>query len=143
VLDIPLVPPPAHPFNPLLALRVCALPDLAPEARRALVDGLFAAVWGGGGGVTDPDAVEAIAARAGVPDAVARAREPDHKQRFRGMVEQALHDGAWGVPTMIVDDELFWGLDSFGHLERFLAGDPRAQIDPARFVALPASAQRS
>jgi hypothetical protein len=31
----------------------------------------------------------------------------------------------FGVPTIIVDGELFWGFDDFAHLELFLAGkDP-------------------
>src|SRR5947207_2147613 len=38
-LGVPLQPPPAHPFNPLLALRVASLPMEAGERRR-LIDAL-------------------------------------------------------------------------------------------------------
>src|SRR5262245_66075664 len=43
-LGVPLAPPPAHPFNPLVALRVSSLAMDAAK-KRALVDALFAAVW--------------------------------------------------------------------------------------------------
>ena len=46
-----LVPPPAHPFNPLLALRAASFPADDPAGQRRLIDELFAATWAGGGGV--------------------------------------------------------------------------------------------
>ena len=47
------------------------------------------------------------------------------KQRLHAETDAAINIGVFGVPTMIVDDELFWGFDDFTHLELFLAGkDP-------------------
>src|SRR5689334_8520566 len=43
-LGVALAPPAFHPFNPLLALRVCSLP-FAPEPLADLVGALFRAVW--------------------------------------------------------------------------------------------------
>ena len=44
---------------------------------------------------------------------------------------------------MIVDAELFWGTDSFVHLERFLAGnDPVRPEDVERWNAIPRTAER-
>ena len=44
---------------------------------------------------------------------------------------------------MIVDGELFWGYDSFAHLEGFLRGeDPLQPGDLERWAHLPASAGR-
>src|SRR5687767_3540326 len=37
---LPMQLPPAHPFNPLLALRVSSLP-MDPEVRKRLIDGLY------------------------------------------------------------------------------------------------------
>ena len=70
----PLTPPPAHPFNPLLALRAAAfpLPD-APALQRRFIDALFAATWAGGGGVESEAAVGAIAARVGLDPAAVLA----------------------------------------------------------------------
>lgn len=142
VLGLPLIPPPAHPFNPLLALRACSMiDDLAPRA--ALVDGLFDAVWGGGPGVEDPATVASVATARGLDGAaiVARATSDEAKARVRAQTDRALADGAFGVPTMFVDGELFWGFDSLPHVERRLLGnDP--PIDVSRWSGLPASAQR-
>ena len=143
-LGVPLAVPPAHPFNPLLALRVSSLP-MPAKARRALIDGLYAATWGGGPGVTEPAVVAAIASAAGLDgeQAVRDAAAPEAKDRVRAQTEEALAVGAFGVPSMVAAGELFWGLDSLPHLERFLAGDD--PIDPAalaRWASLPAAASR-
>lgn len=142
---LPIGPPPSHPFSPLLALRAVASVD-DPAARRRLVDALFTAVWGGDGpGVTDPAIVASLADRAGLDGAavVAAAGTDDAKARLRANTDAALAAGVFGVPTMLVDGELFWGNDSLAHLDRFLAGDdPVARTDLSRWANLPASAVR-
>lgn len=142
VLGLPLKPPPSHPFNPLLALRVASLP-MDADTRRALVTGLFEAVWAGGGGVETPGAVGAVAAAVGLDPvaALTAATTPEGKQRVKDQSSQALADGVFGVPTMTVDGQLFWGYDSFGHLDRFLAGEGVDLSGLAGFE-LPASASR-
>ncbi|MCB9766371.1 MAG: 2-hydroxychromene-2-carboxylate isomerase [Alphaproteobacteria bacterium] len=122
VLGVPLQPPPSHPFNPLLALRVVGL-DMPEDTRFALIDALYAATWGGGPGVTDPAVVGRIAQDVGVPDAVVRASQPEAKARLRDATNAAIAEGVFGVPTVLADGELFWGHDSFDHLDRFLAGE--------------------
>lgn len=144
-LGWPIAPPPAHPFNPLLAARCISLVDDV-AARAALVERLFDAVWGGGPGVEDGAVVAAAASACGLDgDAlVARAGADDAKARLRAQTEQALRDGAFGVPTMFVDGELFWGLDSLGHVERRLRGeDPVDRTDFAQWRDLPATARRA
>ena len=123
-LNIELRPPPTHPFNPLLALRLASIP-MQPQATRNLIDALFAAVWAGGPGATDPAAVIAIVDAAGMDGAglVAQAGTPEAKQRLRRQTDEALEQGVFGVPSMIVDGELFWGYDDFPHLEQVLAGN--------------------
>ena len=141
-LGLPLEPPPAHPFSPLLALRVTGL-EMPAAARTRLISGLFGAVWGGGPGVTEPEVVARIAEDAGIPDALARAAEPAAKARLRADTAAAMAAGVFGVPSVRVDGELFWGNDSLDHLERFLASGQR--VDPvrlARWRSLPAAAQR-
>ncbi|MCB9663105.1 MAG: 2-hydroxychromene-2-carboxylate isomerase [Alphaproteobacteria bacterium] len=141
-LGVPLKAPPAHPFNPLLALRVAGL-DMDDTTRRRLVDRLFAAVWAGGPGVEDPDVVGALAEEVGVPDAVARATAPEAKARLRASTEAAIAQGIFGVPTLVLDGELFWGLDSLGHLERRLAGLPPASLGELEgWLSRPPTARR-
>lgn len=140
---VPLVPPPAHPFNPLLALRLASLP-LPADQQRQLIDGLFAAAWANGTGITERETIAAIAERAGLPsDAPARAEAPETKQRLRAQCDQAIADGVFGVPTMIVRGRMFFGCDSFAHLGYFLEhGDVVPDDVVARWASLPASATR-
>jgi len=143
VQGVPLQPPPSHPFNPLLALRLTTAVT-EPVQQRALIDALFHATWGGGDGVTDPDAVAALAEEVGVSDAVARATDPAVKEAVKQATADALAAGVFGVPTVLVDGELFWGVDSLDHLERFLAGrDPVTPELLDQWADLPASAGRS
>lgn len=143
-LGVPLAPPPAHPFNPLLALRVASVP-MPQDRQRALIHALYRATWGGGGGVESTPQVAAAIAEVGLdPEATIReATSEVGKARVRARTEEALARGVFGVPTIWADGEIFWGLDALGHLDRFLAGqDP---IDPAalaRWSSLPSSASR-
>lgn len=145
LLGVPLSPPPSHPFNPLLALRATLA---APaEAQRALVDALFAATWGDAEirGVDRPEAVRAAAEEAGLdPDALlAQAQAPEIKAALRRGTERAIEAGVFGVPTVGVKDELFWGFDAFDLLERHLSGeDPLGPDMLDRFRDVPASASR-
>jgi 2-hydroxychromene-2-carboxylate isomerase len=68
---------------------------------------------GEGGDLRDLDTVLACARDAGIdPDAVARGVEkPEVKQRLRAATDAAIARGVTGVPTVAVDDELFWGDD--------------------------------
>ena len=125
-LGVPLNPPAFMPFNPLLALRVTLL-DYDEETRSQLIQALFEAVWVRGLHVSEPLVVECVADELGLPgaDLVAAAQAPEIKALLRRQTEEAAARGAFGVPTMEVDDELFWGYDDFPHLEFFLAGkDP-------------------
>jgi len=138
-------PPPHHPFNPLLALRVAGGAFASPSERRRAVDALFAAAWGGGPGLEDPEAVSAVLDRAGFdgPARVEAAASPDAKAALRTATERAIADGIFGVPTFQVDGELFWGNDSLEDLDRFLDGaDPITDDDRARWARCTPSATR-
>jgi 2-hydroxychromene-2-carboxylate isomerase len=122
-LGVDLSPPPAHPFNPLLSLRIASLDHADADERFAVVDALFEAVWGGGPGVTDPDALSEFLNGRGLdgPGLIARAAAPEAKSRLRAATDAALSAGVFGVPTVLDGDEMFWGFDSFDHLDRYLA----------------------
>ncbi|GHG65096.1 DsbA family protein [Comamonas sp. JC664] len=141
---VPFAPPPAHPFNPLLALRVTAAVDDL-EARARLVSAMYASAWGGGPGLETPETVGAAIQAAGLdaPALLAAAQTQPVKDRVRTHTEAALAAGAFGVPTYLADDELFFGVDSLDHLEQFLRGeDPLTPDALERWRTLPASASR-
>jgi 2-hydroxychromene-2-carboxylate isomerase len=129
-LGVTINPPAFHPFNPLLALRVSSLPLDSPS-RWALIDAFFRAVWVRGLHVSDAGVVEQLADEIGLGGAalVSEAQHAECKTRLREQTSDAVARGVFGVPTMEVGGELFWGYDDFFHLELFLAGkDP---FDPA------------
>jgi 2-hydroxychromene-2-carboxylate isomerase len=143
-LGVPFVMPAAHPFNPLLALRVTAAVQ-DEEARRRLVSALYAAVWAGGGGLVQPERVGEVVASVGL-DAqalLAAAQTPAVKEQVRRNTEELLALEGFGVPTIVADGELFFGVDSLGHLERFLRGeDPLSREELERLRNLPVAASR-
>lgn len=141
---VPLVPPPAHPFNPLLALRLASL-DLPRPERRKLIDRLFRRAWAEGRDLTEADGVSAALDAGGFDGAalIARASAPETKAALRSQTEAAVAGGVFGVPSFEVDGEVFWGQDALGHLDRFMRGDD--PIDPemlARWRDLPAGSKR-
>jgi len=141
---ITLAPPPAHPFNPLLGLRIASLPMPEPDRVR-VVDDLFDATWGDGPGITDGALVASRLDALGLDGAglVARAGDPEAKARVRATTEAAIAAGGFGVPTGIVDGELFWGDDAHDDIDQFLRGDDAVDREQlARWATLPVGAQR-
>ena len=128
-LGAPLNRPAYHPFNPLLALRASSLP-MDGEQRCAFAEGLLKAVWVRELHVSEPEVVASIAGEAGLDGAtiVAAAATPEAKARLRAQTDAAIAAGVFGVPSMEIDGELFWGYDDLPQLELLLAGkDP---LDP-------------
>lgn len=107
-LGIPLKMPPAHPFNPLGALRLTYVLGCTAEA----VGAIFRFVYREGRSVEDPDELERLAAGLGVRDAAARIADPAIKGALRAETEAATARGIFGVPTVAVGEQLFWGLDA-------------------------------
>ncbi len=135
LLGVPLHQPAFLPFNPLLALRVSILP-LEDGIRRRLITALFEAVWVRELHVHDATVVEAVADEIDLPGhaIVAQAQTPETKSRLRAQTDEAIAKGVFGVPSMMVGDELFWGYDDFPYLELLLAGkDPIAGVDWQRW----------
>ncbi len=124
LLGVPYGPPASHPFNPLLALRIASL-DGSEREKRARIGALYAAAWARGEPIDTDDAAARVLDEAGLDgaDLVRRAREPSAKERLRAQTDAAIARGVFGVPTMIVDGAMFWGVDSLGHLERHLRGE--------------------
>jgi 2-hydroxychromene-2-carboxylate isomerase len=141
-LGIPFEPPASHPFHPLASLRATLL-DTDEGVRQDLVTRLFDATWAESLDVGSPEVVAELASGVGVPDVLTRIQDPVIKKKLLRLGAEAIELGVFGVPTMIIDGELFWGTDSFPHLERFLAGqDPVRPQDAARWAAVKPSAQR-
>ena len=131
LLAVPLNRPAFHPFNPLLALRVSSL-TLDISAQRALINALFDAVWVRGLHVSEPAVVERLGDEIGLAGAalVAEAQQAESKARLRRQTDDAIARGVFGVPSMEVGEEVFWGFDDFPYLELALEGkDPLDSVE--------------
>jgi len=121
---ITFVMPPAHPFNPLPALRLAVALDSAPE----VVDAIFRFVFAEGRDPSDPADWAALTERLGIEDAAARIAEPAVKETLRRNTEAAAARGVFGVPTFAIGEELFWGVEATDMLLDYLR-------DPGLFAA--------
>lgn len=136
---IPFRMPPQHPFNPLAALRLlCAL---GPTLEQARIASHF--VFGEGKDPSTPEGIAALGARLGSENAAALASAPASKDLLRANTEGALAHGVWGVPTLLIAGELFWGADSLPMAVDFLR-DPGLFETPQmrRIATLPIGASR-
>lgn len=136
---MPFRMPPAHPFNPLAALRLlCALGPTLEQARIA-----SAFVFGEGRDPSDPAEFAALGRKLGVSDAVGLANQDSAKAKLRANTDEAAARGVWGVPTFDIDSELFWGADSFPMLlDFFNKPDLFKSEEMRRHAALPTGATR-
>ncbi|NIM29420.1 MAG: 2-hydroxychromene-2-carboxylate isomerase [Gammaproteobacteria bacterium] len=136
---IPFRFPPAHPFNPLRALRLC----IALGAGATVVGTIFGFIFGEGRDVQCDDAWRTLAARLGVEDADALVAQAQVKDTLRRNTEEAVRRGVFGVPTFVVGEELFWGADATDMLLDYLA-DPSlfSRGEMARLDSLPVGAER-
>lgn len=118
---IPLQMPAAHPFNPLPLLRLALACGCGGLVNRYVAETVLRHVWRGGADALDPARLQAL------KQSLAPARDPageDVKTELKANTDQAIARGAFGVPTCLVDDRLFWGFDALAMLRAYLQGDP-------------------
>jgi len=114
-LGIPLKFPHEHPFNPLALLRLAIACDCRPEA----VHRIFRFVWRDGR----------------LPDL------PIEWAELKRNTDEALARGVFGVPTLAIGAELFWGVDATDMALDYAAGRC-SDAEYARVAALPQGAMR-
>lgn len=122
---IPLRFPPAHPFNPIKALRLA----VAMDESMAAIHAIFRHVWREGRH-TDSDADWAALAEAvGLKpeEATSRINDPAVKARLIANGHEAIAAGVFGVPTLLVEGIPFWGYDATAMAAEYMR-------DPAGFM---------
>jgi len=122
---IALQMPPEHPFNPLKLLRLC----IALGSEVALTQRLFRFVWAEGRSAEDPAQWQALVEELGLTDADSLIGAAEVKQALRHNTSQAIDRGLFGVPSFIVDEEIFWGFDAIDFLLAYLE-DPNLLNSP-------------
>lgn len=114
--------PTAHPFNPLGLLRLALACASQGAPNRYQCESIFRHVWCSGTSADDAERLAELTAL------LAPARDPagdEVKQELKTATESAIAAGLFGVPSMVVDGKLFWGLDALPMLRAYLEGDKR------------------
>ena len=116
-MGIPMRLPPSHPFNPLTALRLI----IAAGSERRAVEAVFDAVFLHGRDVSDASVIGDLARELDIPDPQAALHDPAIKQKLRQNTDWAVANGVFGVPTFVIDGEIFWGHDAFDMVRDYLS----------------------
>jgi 2-hydroxychromene-2-carboxylate isomerase len=116
---VPLTLHPRHPLRSLDAMRF--LHTVAGDERVALTKALYQAHFVANRDISD----RAILADYGD---ISRLDSPDIKDALRAATDRAVADGAFGVPSFVVEQQgrrfLFWGQDRMHFVEKALGGWP-------------------
>src|SRR5262245_32011986 len=130
--------PHAHPFNPLGYLRLAIAANCDPAA----IQEIFERLWTTGADASDASVLEELSASLGI--ARERIAEPGVKESLRANTDAAIAQGVFGVPTLVVDGEVFWGADATDFARAYMSDSSVLHNDEMKRVsALPAGAQRS
>ena len=131
--------PPAHPFNPIPALRLAAALDSRLDAVRTI----FEFIWKEGRSVAQewPALVDKLGLDVAAADAM--IADPRVKDALAANGRAAIARGVYGVPTFDTGTQLFWGLDATDMLRDYVE-DPELfdQPEMQRIARLPVGAAR-
>ena len=112
--------PASHPFNPLALLRLAVACDADGTPNRHVCERLFRHVWCGGAEATDIGRLAELTAQLAPQRDINGA---DIKAQLKAHTDEAIARGVFGVPTLVVDGKLFWGMDALPMLRAFLLGE--------------------
>jgi 2-hydroxychromene-2-carboxylate isomerase len=136
---VPLRFPPAHPFNPLAALRLC----IAAGTTWPAVEAIYAHLWRDGCAGTTPAELDGVARALGIDNVENATNHEAVKMQLRSNTQEAIAAGVFGVPTLRVGSELFWGNDASPMFEAWLADPDRfAGLEYHRIAGLPVGIER-
>ena len=110
--------PPAHPFNPLKPLRLMAALDAPPRAVRTVMD----RIWRDGLDLSTEENWEITCDALGLDVAAANAivTSTEAKAKLRANTDAAIAARLFGVPTLQIGEELFWGADALPMARAYL-----------------------
>ena len=120
--------PSAHPFNSLALLRLAVAAsgiNQQGQPNRYVVETIFKHVWCEGLEVTDPDRLATLQAHLFSQPGVSfqDPQSAEVKQLLQQQTQQAIDLGLFGVPSMVVNGQVFWGNDALPMLRAYLEGD--------------------
>jgi 2-hydroxychromene-2-carboxylate isomerase len=140
--NIEFTTPKTHPFNSLYALRL-ALKSTAGELQPKVIQTLWLAGWEKRIDMGDPDELQKVLKEAGLPaeELYEKSFSKEAKVELKANIQEAISFGAFGVPTMVVEKELFWGNDAVEDVLNFLNGTD--QLNREKLLSLLSSTPRA
>lgn len=112
---------PQFPFNSITLMRMLTAAD---EDGRAVqfVESMLPAIWEESVDITNPETLGAAIAAAGfdAADLFARSQTDAIKDKVKTATAHAVERGAFGIPTMFVGEEMFFGKERLGQIEEQL-----------------------
>jgi 2-hydroxychromene-2-carboxylate isomerase len=122
-LGMPLNLHPAYfPVDETLAARMVIAHGQRGGDIAALSQAMMAAVWAEERDIADRETLLQIAREQGTdgPALVAAAQDQAAQSEYDANTDRAIEQGVFGVPTFVIDDELFWGQDRLDFVARAL-----------------------
>ena len=122
-MGVPFRMPTAFPIPSQAPARVMLwIGSTNPLAAKAYAQAAYRAYFVDGVDISKPDAAADIAARLGHDRSAALAAidDPQWKSALKTEVDQALAQGVFGSPFMVIDGEPFWGSDRLSMAEEWL-----------------------
>ena len=123
--DLPLTGSPRfYPVSQHLAARVTIAADRFGADTGRLAFALPKAVWADERDIADRGVLAAICEECGLPGDIMLQAADDRAviDRFMSNTDEALARGVFGIPSYVVDGEIYWGQDRLDFVDRALAG---------------------
>lgn len=107
------------------------------------MEAIFDHLWRDGRAGTNAAQLRDVGPAIGVDDIETTIGMPEVKSQLRANTDAAIAAGLFGMPTLRMDGELFWGDDASPMIEDWLSNPQRFDSDEYRRIAtLPVDVQR-
>lgn len=115
--------PKTHPFNSLYALRL-SLKSTAGDLQPMVIKALWEAGWEKRIDMGEPEELQNVLKAANLPaeELYEKSFSKEAKVELKSNIQEAISFGVFGVPSFVVDEELFWGNDALEDLYHFMNG---------------------
>lgn len=93
-----------------------------PTLAKTFAKAFFKAQWAHARNLSEPNDVAEFAAGLGFDKTLIREaiRDPEVKQLLVDHVDDAIQKGVFGVPSLLIDGELFWGVEQLPMIDQWL-----------------------
>lgn len=124
-------PSPHHPVKSVNAMRCCAALEDDQQQLFRFADAAFHAYFGDARNIDDPAELATIADAIDLDgaDLLRRAGEQSTKDRLRANTDEAIARGAFGSPTMFVDQAMYFGNDQLPLVRQRLGESTNTPIE--------------